>query len=236
MAAALRGVGWTVVGPYGRADPVADLGLRADLILLTVPDDAIATVAAAIEPTDAVIAHTSGAKGLGALAPHLRRASVHPLMSLPDPDTGAARLRQGGVFAIDGDPIARLVVDSLGGRPIEVGDDARALYHAAAAVAANHLVVLCGQVERLAALVGVPVEAYHELMSSTLDNVRRAGSVSSLTGPAARGDVSTLVAHLKALPSDEHQLYVTLAEHAAILAGTPLPTSWSEPDAADPTG
>ena len=79
-------------------------------------------------------------------------------MSLPDPDTGAQRLAEGGVFAVAGDPVASQMVTALGGRAIAVEDDRRSLYHATAAIAANHLVVLCAQVSRLAAQVGIPVE------------------------------------------------------------------------------
>lgn len=226
FAAALAEVGWEATGVHGRPDPLRGLARGNDLVLIAVPDDSIAEVAAAIEPGTAAVVHASGSKGLDVLAGHARRASVHPLVSLPDPTIGAKRLRGGGVFAVAGDPIAREVVTALGGEAIEVGDDQRAVYHATAAVAANHLVVLCAQVERLAATVGVPVAAYWDLMTGTLDNVSRMGAVSSLTGPAARGDVSTLVAHVHSLPPDEHALYVTLATHAAALAGRALPLDW----------
>ncbi len=230
FAAALPQVGWTCDGVFGRSDDISGLADRTGVVLITVPDDAIAEVAASIEPGSALLVHVSGAKPLGVLEPHRHRASVHPLMSLPDAETGAERLLDGGVFAIAGDPRSSALVSALGGRSIEVGDDRRALYHATAAVAANHLVALCAQVERLASEVGVPVDAYWALMTSTLDNVRRSGAVSSLTGPAARGDESTLAAHLESLPPDEHALYVTLANEAAALAGTTLSPNWDQPD------
>jgi len=219
-----------VAGVHGRDDPSHGLTDGNDLVVIAVPDDAIATVAAAIEPGSAALVHVSGAKGLDVLAGHPRRASVHPLMSLPDPTIGAERLRDGGVFAVAGDPIAWTLVAALGGQAIEVDDAHRSLYHAAAAVAANHLVVLCAQVERLAAAVGVPTSAYWDLMAGTLDSVRRVGAVSSLTGPAARGDDSTLAAHVHSLPAEEHALYVTLAKQAAALAGTTLQPGWDTVD------
>jgi len=106
-----------------------------------------------------------------------------------------------------------------------VPDDRRAVYHAAAAVAANHLVALCGQVERLAAAAGVPAAAYWELMALTLDNVRAAGAAAALTGPAARGDLATVAAHLAAVDPAEHRLYLALADAAAHLASRPPPSS-----------
>jgi predicted short-subunit dehydrogenase-like oxidoreductase (DUF2520 family) len=222
MAAALASRGWRHDDLIGRDDDLAGLAGRTDVVVLAVPDDQIAVVAAAIEPGDGAMIHLSGAKGLDVLGSHRRRGSVHPLMSLPDPETGARRLTGGGVFAVAGDPIARTMVETLGGRPIEVDDHQRPLYHAAAAVAANHLVALCAQVARLATATGVPVDAYWDLMDTTLDNVRRSGPLSSLTGPAARGDDTTIALHLDALPPSERQLYLALATEAARLAGKTL--------------
>ncbi len=195
-----------------------------DLVLLTVPDDAIAEVAGRIEVGTAVLVHVSGAKTLATLEPHRRRASVHPLLSMPDPILGAERLLGGGVFAVAGDEIAATIVETLGGRAIGVPDDRRAVYHGAAAVASNHLVALCAQVERLADQAGVPHEAYWELMAGSLDNVRAMGAAAALTGPAARGDRATVTAHVEAINPDERALYLVLADAAADLAGQPRPS------------
>ncbi|MFV0258534.1 MAG: Rossmann-like and DUF2520 domain-containing protein [Acidimicrobiales bacterium] len=209
---------------FGRDDDPAEAAHLADVVIITVPDDAISPVASSVRPGPAVVLHTSGAAPLDVLAPHPRRGSVHPLVSLPDPTTGAARLTGGAVFAVAGDPVAARLVEDLGGRAIRVDDEDRALYHATAAIAANHLVALCAQVERLADQVGVPVEVYWDLMSSTLDNVRRVGPAAALTGPAARGDWATVRRHLDALPDPERDLYRGLAAAAARLAGTPVDT------------
>ena len=216
--------GWTQRGSFGRGEEIARLADDVDVVLLTVPDDAIAGTAAAIRPGKAAVLHVSGAKGLDVLEPHIGRGSVHPLTSLPDVDTGARRLGSGLVFAVAGDQAATEVVRALGGRPVTVNDESRALYHATAAIAANHLVALCAQVERLADEVGVPLDAYWALMATTLDNVRRSGPAATLTGPAARGDNSTLTLHLDALPVRERNLYSTLAAEAARLAGREGPS------------
>ncbi len=221
---ALTARGWTEVATLGRGDDVAGAATGVELVLVAVPDDAIAAVAAGIEPGSAAIVHLSGATSLSALEPHARRASVHPLVSLPDPETGAARLTAGATFAVAGDPIARRIVAALDGRPIAVADARRPLYHAAAAVAANHLVALCAQVQRLAAEADVPAEIYWELMASTLGNVADVGAHAALTGPAARGDTATIAAHLAAMDSEEHGLYLALADAAAELAGRQPPS------------
>ena len=142
---------------------------------MATPDGAVPTVAAAVHPVEAtVVAHLAGSLTLDALAPHARRASVHPLVPLPDPETGATRLR-GAVMAVAGDPVGRQVVAALGGRAVEVADEERVRYHAAACIAANHLVALMGQVERVAGPVGLPLDAYLGLAAASLDDVVRLG-------------------------------------------------------------
>jgi predicted short-subunit dehydrogenase-like oxidoreductase (DUF2520 family) len=229
---ALAAAGWIVTSVPARpiaAQTVNEAELAeqvalADVVLIAVSDAAIGTVAAALPTSSAVYVHVSGASGLDVLAPHQRVGSLHPLMSLPDAETGARRLLNDCTFAIDGDPLLRDVVESLGGRAVEVAPSQRARYHAAATIATNHLTALCAQVERLAEDVGVPVAAYWSMMSNTLDNVAVSGAANALTGPAARADWATIRAHLAALPSDDdRELYRACCAAAARLAGHQVP-------------
>lgn len=225
LATALGRVGWEVVGFVGRDDDPADAGSGTDLVVIATPDAAIAAVSAAIKPrAEPVIAHLSGSLGLEVLAGHPRIAAVHPLVALPDSDRGAARLAAGTWFAVAGEAIAQRVVDDLGGRWFTVADRDRAAYHAAAVVASNHLVALMGQVERIAAGVGVPPQAYVELARTTLDNIAVLGAAAALTGPVARGDWDTVARHLAALDPSEQDGYRALAAAACRLVdGTALP-------------
>jgi predicted short-subunit dehydrogenase-like oxidoreductase (DUF2520 family) len=215
---ALRAAGWEVLEPVRRGEPVADAAQGVDLLVLAVPDAAVAEVAGSVEAVaSTVVAHLSGSLGLDVLAPHERVASVHPLVALPSAELGAERLRDGAWFAVAGDPLARHVVEALGGRAIEVEDHNRALYHAAACIASNHLVALEGQAARVAAAAGVPFEAYLALVRATLDNLVELGPAAALTGPAARGDEATLGRHRSALRAagfDE----VELAAYDAMVA------------------
>ena len=215
LAGALGRAGWDVVGLLGRADDASDALADVDLLVIATPDAAIADVAAAVEPDDrAVVAHLAGSLGLDVLAPHRRTAALHPLVSLPDPEVGARRLAGGAWFAVAGDPIVQRAVADLGGRWFEVADVDRATYHAAAAVASNHLVALLGQVARLAEGIGVPFEAYVDLARASLENVAALGPAAALTGPVARGDWDTVARHLAALPPEECDAYRALAAAA----------------------
>jgi predicted short-subunit dehydrogenase-like oxidoreductase (DUF2520 family) len=99
----------------------------------------------------------------------------------------------------------------------EVEDENRAAYHAAASIAANHLVALMGQVQRVGFAAGVPFEAYLDLARAALDDVADLGPVAALTGPVARGDEATVRRHLKALPPAERKAYRAMADAARTL-------------------
>jgi predicted short-subunit dehydrogenase-like oxidoreductase (DUF2520 family) len=228
LALALTAARWDVLPLLRRGDDLAPAARGVDLLLIATPDDRVREVARAVEPEPGtVVAHLAGSFGLGPLAPHRRRAAVHPLVALPTPALGARRLL-GAWFAVAGDPLVHDVVRALRGRWFEVADADRPVYHAAAVIASNHLVALMGQVERLSEVVGVPFEAYVDLARATLDNVTALGPATGLTGPAARGDEATIRRHLRALPPDERRAYRSLAEAARRLAqqarsATPAP-------------
>jgi predicted short-subunit dehydrogenase-like oxidoreductase (DUF2520 family) len=206
-----------VVAVARRSDDVRTLAHGADVVVVATPDTAVAAVAAAIEPNDGcVVAHLSGALTLDVLAPHARRASLHPLVSMPDAQIGAERLR-GAWMAVAGEPLARELAALLDGRVVEVADDDRVRYHAAAVVASNHVVALLGQVERIAATIGVPLDAYLELARGAIDNVAALGPSGALTGPVARGDWATVAAHLDALSVQERDGYAAMVELAKAL-------------------
>ncbi len=102
-----------------------------------------------------------------------------------------------------------------------VADADRARYHAAACIAANHLVALLGQVERVATPIGVPLEAYLALAQASFDDVGRRGPAAALTGPVARRDWDTVARHVAALPADERPAYLALARAAHRLVAEP---------------
>ncbi len=237
LALALTNVGWDVAPMLGRRDDLGDAAMGVQLLVLATPDDLIAEVAGqvGVVPTT-VVAHLSGSRGLDELGDHPRKAAFHPLVSLPTPEVGAKRLI-GAWYAVAGDVLADKVVAALGGRAFPLDDDDRAIYHAAAAIASNHLVALLGQVERLAERVDVPFDAYLDLARSTLDNVVTLGPRKALTGPAARGDEATLRRHLRALPTEERKAYRGMVDAARRLAApvhaAPVDEATAAADAAD---
>jgi len=206
---------------------VADAGHDADVVVIATPDSAIADTAAALAPSlraGSLVIHLSGASTLHELdgvllaRPDVEIGSLHPLQALPSGDSGRGRLA-GSWCAVDGSPRVERIALTLGMRPFRVRAEDRVRYHAAACVASNHLVALLGQVERLAANAGVPLEAFLPLVRGTVENVAELGPVAALTGPVARGDHETVARHVDALPPRERDAYMALVREARRLAG-----------------
>ncbi len=219
LAGALDGSSWDVVEVLGRGD-VGGAAEAVDLVVIATPDDAIADVARSVRPSvTTVVAHLAGSRGLDDLRPHPRRAAMHPLVALPDPERGAELLRSGVWFATAGDLLISELVAELGGQEFTIADEDRASYHAAAAIASNHLVAVLGQAERIGATAGLPFEALMALVRATVDNVAELGPAAALTGPAARGDDETVERHRAALAPDELAAYDALVAEARRLAG-----------------
>ncbi len=199
---------------------VAVGGDMPDVVLLCVPDRAIAEVAAevAVGPW---IAHTSGATPLAALDPHDRRFGLHPLQTFtmrrgPEQLDGAyaAVTAEGDEARAIGFELAR----TLGLEPFVLEDSRRAAYHAGAAVASNYLVTLRRAAGALLESAGAPSKALEPLMRRTIENDFE------LTGPIERGDWATVEQHLDAIGAERPELeaaYRALAELTALQAGRP---------------
>jgi predicted short-subunit dehydrogenase-like oxidoreductase (DUF2520 family) len=190
------------------------VGPDADLVLICVPDDAIAGVAAGLEQGPWV-AHVSGATSLEALAPHRRRFSLHPLQTFtrargPEQLDGAWAAVTAETDEARG--VGFRLAETLGLRPFELDDAARPLYHAGAAIASNYLVTLHAVASDLFRAAGAPPEALVPLMQRTIENGFE------LTGPIERGDWETVEAHRRAIRDARPELeplYDVLAEATA---------------------
>jgi predicted short-subunit dehydrogenase-like oxidoreductase (DUF2520 family) len=187
---------------------------EAGLVVICVPDAAIAEVAAGV-PVGPWVAHVSGATSLAALEPHVRRFSVHPLQTFTRA-RGPEQL-DGAWAAVTAETdearaAGRWLAETLGLRPFELDDAARPLYHAGAAIASNYLVTLNAVASDLFRAAGAPPEALVPLMQRTIENGFE------LTGPIERGDWETVEAHRRAIRAARPELeplYDVLAEATA---------------------
>jgi len=198
----------------GAVNRPADEVARAatDLLLIAVPDDALAPVVTGLAEVGAlrpgqVVLHTSGAHGLTVLEPAAlagaRPLAVHPAMTFTGTAADLARLpgiSYGVTAPAELRPLAARLVADLGGVPEWVSERDRALYHAALAHGANHLVTLVNEAaDRLRdAGVADPAKVLGPLLQAALDNALRLGDA-ALTGPVSRGDAGTVARHLDRL-------------------------------------
>jgi len=236
LASALRATGHAVVGvsavselSHERAQvllpgvPVLEpqeIVERAELVLVTVPDDAIASVVGGLAELGAwqpgqIVVHTSGAHGLDVLAPARARGAIpiaiHPAMTFTGTSLDLSRL-EGATFAVTAPtpvlPIGQALVVELGGEPVIIDDSQRGLYHAALAHGANHLVVLVAQAAQLLARAGVasPGRALSPLLYAALEGALSGADgehdpIATLTGPVVRADAGTITKHVQELES-----------------------------------
>jgi predicted short-subunit dehydrogenase-like oxidoreductase (DUF2520 family) len=209
-----------------RACDVVDVGRGAELVIVATPDNAIAATAAALAPglrADALVVHLSGACSVAELdklavaRADVRLGSLHPLQTIPSVDAGVERLG-GSWCAVDGPNDVERLARSLGMLPFRVEASDRVRYHAAATIAANHVVATLGQAARLAESAGVPWQALLPLVRASIENIDTLGPAGALTGPVARGDAETVARHLDALPESERDAYRSGAREALRLA------------------
>lgn len=221
--------------PESRILPIDEVAKRSELLVLAVPDSELASIVGGLASTGvvrpgALVAHTSGANGIGVLAPLTALGAtplaIHPAMTFTGHDEDTARLANAcfGITAADeiGYAVAQSLVIEIGGEPVRVAEANRTLYHAALAHGSNHLVTLV--VDAVAALRvalagqellgqqtideqpnGVAERMLAPLLSAALDNALRRGQ-SALTGPVARGDVAAVAAHLAVLEAADPDL------------------------------
>lgn len=206
----------------------------ADLWLVTVPDGAIASVAAQMATfglAPSVALHCSGflrADEMAALAQEgWMLASAHPVFSFADPSVSVEHFAR-TLVGTEGDPgavaQARELFEAAGARTFEILSSSKALYHGAAVIANNLTTVLQALAREAWAEAGVSedtiCELHEGLLRSTLENVLRLGPQAALTGPAARGD-TRVVTEQKAAIAQWHpaagEVYALLSEMAANL-------------------
>lgn len=211
-----------------------EVAARADLLVLAVPDDALAGLVGGLAATGSVrpgqiVVHTAGARGVRVLDPLTGLGALplalHPAMTFLGRAEDTARLASCcfGITAADdaGWAVAEALVLEVGAEAVRIAEADRPTYHAALAHGANHLVTLvCDAVQALRAVTATEVPAERllaPLLSAALDNALRHGD-HALTGPVARGDVDAVAVHLRVLTEVDPDLgatYRALARRSA---------------------
>lgn len=219
----------------------AEVATRCELLIIAVPDDRLPTVIADLAASGAVrpgtiVAHTAGAHGIRILNPltdiGALPLALHPAMTFIGTEEDTDRLRTCcfGITAADevGLAIGQSLVLEMGAEPVHIAEADRALYHAALAHGANHLVALVSDAVRAlrTVLEGQDVRAERvigPMLVAALDNTLQSGP-KALTGPVMRGDTQAVARHLEALSAADHGIaegYLAMARRAAFYTDPP---------------
>src|SRR5436190_9958804 len=193
---------------FADAEPILD---EVELIILAVPDDAIAGLARSLRMYGGqAMVHTSGALGAEVLAPAVAAGTqvgaFHPLVAFADTERAIAALH-GATVAIEGDEqlagLLRDLAEAVGATAVRLTPGSKAAYHAAAVLAAGGFVALLDAIAELGRVAGLDeagaLAIYGDLIEQTLGNARALGIANALTGPVTRGDVGTLTRHIETL-------------------------------------
>ncbi len=230
MGGYLQDRGYTVAGVWGRDPEAASLAARymdvqpyirledlvfvSDILLLAVSDDSINAVAEAVAGCSRLegkwVGHLSGSRSLDVLeAVEKKRGrifSLHPLQTVPEPDTGRKNLAE-ATFVLEANEALRSPLEEwlapCGNRLAWILPGKKALYHLGACLASNYVMVLYQLAEKALLSSGIPEsmasQALAPLMEATLRNYEAIGPIRGLTGPVSRGDTGTVLGHLKSL-------------------------------------
>ena len=247
VAAALARAGHEVVAAYAVSDtsrlraeslirsaalrPLPEVVSDADLVLLAVPDDTLPGLVTGLahahvwQPGQFVV-HLAGRYGTSVLQPAVEQGALplalHPVMTFTGTSVDLARL-SGCPFGVTAPevlrPVAEALVVEMGGEPVWVDEDARALYHTALAHGANHLVTLVAEVMDLLGRAGVeqPRQLLEPLLRAALENALEKGD-DALTGPVSRGDAGSVAEHVAQMTQQSaisRDAYVAMARLTA---------------------
>ncbi len=208
-----------MVSPSTPVTSAAQAAGAAEIVLLTVPDDAIAGLCAELAAAkafrpEAVIAHCSGALTSEVLLPAVLQCrcfagSMHPLQTFPTVAAAVAAMPGTHCFiegnAIASRALARLALE-IAAVPVPIVAERKVFYHAAAVMACNYVTALIDAALATGEKAGIEratfLQALAPMIRSTVENVIALGPEGALTGPIARGDAGTVQRHSQALAGE----------------------------------
>lgn len=207
----------------------------ADLFLITVPDDQIPSVAAALSKIGfnteqkKTALHTSGALSSDVLEPLREKGwhtgSIHPLMSVSAARDASLR---GAFWSVEGDRSAvrlgKEIVRDLDGKSFSIESEDKPLYHAAAVMVSGNVVALFDVALEMLGECGLDRKTAHAillpLIASTVRSLETKDTAHALTGTFSRGDVETVKQHLASIENPEvRDLYRILGKRSLEIAG-----------------
>jgi predicted short-subunit dehydrogenase-like oxidoreductase (DUF2520 family) len=195
-----------------RTQSLNDAGPASDILWICHTDDALAETAKLLarKPgwSGKIVFHSSGALTSDVLAPLKRKgastASLHPMMTFV---SGAIPKMEEVPFAVEGDTravaVARRIVRNLGAEIFAINKAAKPLYHALGSFSSPLIVAALVTAERVGQGAGLSASQTRRVMGpilrQTMKNYAERGAAAAFSGPIKRGDINTVLRHLKEL-------------------------------------
>ncbi len=213
----------SVLGCSRFSHRIADIHPETNFLLITTSEESVHQVAEEasrlpLRFSDLVAAHTSGLLTSDELRPLRKKGAVvlslHPMQSFPrnvPPVEQLQSLKQIS-YGVEGSSkamtFAHRLVTNLGGRVVQVPKEQKISYHLACVFASNYSVALMGAVdESSSGFAAAPrLRHFRRLFESSLENALRLSPRTALTGPIARGSITTVKAHLRELKKKQPRL------------------------------
>jgi len=217
------------------SDSLSDIHPVTRIILIAVPDEDILGIAkelstcAHLDFSTLAAFHTSGSLTSDALLPLRMKGvmtfSLHPIQSFSKASTLAHQIgqMQNVVYGFEGNkeaiPLARQLVKALCGTFVQIPKEEKILYHIASVFASNYSVAILGAVDDLTKRIGGGIKLAHfkPLIQTSIENAFQQTPRMALTGPIARGSVTTVEHHLHKLRKSDKPLAL-LYQHIGLQA------------------
>jgi predicted short-subunit dehydrogenase-like oxidoreductase (DUF2520 family) len=200
-----------------------DISSETNLIILSVPDHAIKIVAKnlsnikKLKLKNTVAFHTSGPLTSKLLLPLKQKGvktfSLHPFQTFASISSVLNKMK-GVYYGIEGTKnnlkIAKIIVEDLEGKYIEIPEILKPIYHIAGVFASNYLVTLIQNIHFIFNKIKIEPDKFYEIlrpiMNQTFQNLNDMSPFDALTGPIVRGDNEIVELHLKSLSKEMPEL------------------------------
>ena len=179
----------------------------SDIVFLTVPDDAIASVCEGLRWKGQAAVHCSGAAEVSLLkAAGTAIGGFHPLVMFADPEVSARNIAGAAIAVEAEEPLSsklKGMVQALNARLLVIPPGARAAYHGGAHFAAAFVCASLATGVDIYRRIGIPEDdalaALLGLLRGATDAMAHSGPTRAMAGSIARGDLDTVKRHVAAL-------------------------------------
>lgn len=194
-----------------------NLPLSSDLYIIAVKDTAIEEVSNQLPEVKGLVVHTSGNTSMEVLSKHKHCGVFYPLQTISKhSEVNFAHVPM-LLETREQEDMERLkqLADTIGAQSYEVNSDKRKIVHVAAVFANNFSNHLYGIAQQILTANNLSFDMLKPLIQETANNIQTHNPQEVQTGPAVRGDQTTIDKHLKLLEGmpEYAQLYKLLSQN-----------------------